>query len=142
MMFMPSLFGERLFDDFMDFPFNDFAAANTKLMKTDIRDTDGSYELDIDMPGFNKEDIRAELKDGYLTISAATDSSRDEKDTNGRYIRRERYSGSCSRSFYVGEAVTKEDIKAKFEDGILKLSVPKKELKPAVEESKYIAIEG
>lgn len=142
MMFMPSLFGERLFDDFMDFPFNDFAAANTKLMKTDIRDTDGSYELDIDMPGFKKEDIRAELKDGYLTISAATDNSRDEKDTNGRYIRRERYSGSCSRSFYVGEAVTKEDIKAKFEDGILKLSVPKKELKPAVEESKYIAIEG
>ena len=111
-------------------------------MKTDIKDMEGSYELDIDLPGFKKEDITAELKDGYLNISATSNSSKDEKDSDGKYIRRERYSGSCSRSFYVGEAVTKEDIKARFEDGILKLSVPKMENKPAVEEKKYISIEG
>lgn len=142
MMLMPSIFGERLFDDFMDFPFGNFNLPSNNMMKTDIRDMEGSYELDIDMPGFKKEDIKAELKDGYLNISASTNSSNDEKDSDGRYIRRERYSGSCSRSFYVGEGVKKEDIKARFEDGILKLSVPKMENKPAVEEKKYIAIEG
>ena len=93
-------------------------------------------------PFSKKEDVKAELKDGYLTIQATTDSSKDEKDSNGTYIRRERYTGSCSRSFYVGDAVTREDIKAKFEDGTLKMLVPKKEAKPAVEEKKYIAIEG
>lgn len=139
-MLLPSIFGERLFDDFMDFP---FSGMNTNsMMKTDIRDTDGSYELDIDMPGFKKEDIRAELKDGYLTISATTNKNSDEKDKDGKYIRRERYMGSCSRSFYVGDGVTQEDIKARFEDGILKLSVPKKERLPQAEEKKYIAIEG
>ena len=139
-MLMPSIFGENLFDDFMDFPFGG-KKINT-MMKTDIRDTDSTYELDIDMPGFKKEDIKAQLKDGYLTIQATTDSARDEKDSGGTYIRRERYSGSCSRSFYVGDAVTQEDIKAKFEDGTLKMVIPKKEAKPAVEEKKYIAIEG
>ena len=137
---MPSIFGENLFDDFMDFPFGG-KKFNT-MMKTDIRDTDGSYELDIDMPGFKKEDIKAQLKDGYLTISAATSANNDEQDKEGRYIRRERYAGSCSRSFYVGEGVKEEDIKAKFENGILKLSIPKVENKPQVEEKKYIAIEG
>lgn len=112
------------------------------MMKTDIRDTDSSYELDIDMPGFKKEDIKAQLKDGYLTISASTSSNNDEQDKDGRYIRRERYAGSCSRSFYVGEGVKEEDIRAKFENGILKLSIPKVENKPQVEEQKYIAIEG
>ena len=139
-MLMPSIFGENLFDDFMDFPFGGMKT-NT-MMKTDIRDMENSYELDIDMPGFKKEDIKAQLKDGYLTISASTNVNNEEKDKNGRYIRRERYAGSCSRSFYVGEAVKEEDIKAKFEDGILKLSVPKMDAKPQVEEKKYIAIEG
>ena len=139
-MLMPSIFGENLFDDFMDFPFGG-KKINT-MMKTDIRDTDSSYELDIDMPGFKKEDIKAQLKDGYLTISAATSANNDEQDKEGRYIRRERYAGSCSRSFYVGEDIKQDDIKAKFENGILKISVPKKEAQPKVEEDKHIAIEG
>ena len=139
-MLMPSIFGENLFDDFMDFPFGG-KKINT-MMKTDIRDTDSSYELDIDMPGFKKEDIKAQLKDGYLTISASTSANNDEQDKDGRYLRRERYEGSCSRSFYVGEGVKEEDIRAKFENGILKLSIPKVENKPQVEEQKYIAIEG
>ena len=109
-MLMPSIFGENLFDDFMDFPFGG-KKINT-MMKTDIRDTDSSYELDIDMPGFKKEDIKAQLKDGYLTISASTSANNDEQDKDGRYIRRERYAGSCSRSFYVGEGVKEEDIRA------------------------------
>ena len=96
----------------------------------------------MNMPGVRKEDVKGGTQDGYLTIQAITDSSRDEKDSNGTYIRRERYCGSCSRSFYVGDAVTQEDIKAKVEDGTLKMLVPKKEAKPAVEEKKYIAIEG
>ena len=94
------------------------------------------------MPGFAKEDIRAELKDGYLTVKAQSSQDRDEKDENGRYIRRERYSGSCQRSFFVGQEVTQEDIKARFENGILKLSVPKREALPKAEENRYIAIEG
>ena len=96
----------------------------------------------MNMPGVKKEDVKAELKNGYLTINAAANRNKDEKDSNGRYIRRERYSGSCSRSFYVGDQVTETDIRAKFEDGTLKLLVPKKEEKPAVEDKKYIAIEG
>lgn len=139
-MLMPSIFGENLFDDFMDFSFG--GKKVNAMMKTDIRDTDNSYELDIDMPGFKKEDIKAQLKDGYLTISAATSTNNDQQDKDGRYIRRERYAGSCSRSFYVGEAVKEEEIKAKFENGILKLSIPKVDAKPQVEEKKYIAIEG
>ena len=100
-------------------------------------------ELEIDLSGFKKEEVRAELKDGYLTVSAVKDLDEDEKDKEtGKYIRRERYSGSCSRSFYVGDAVTEEDIKAKFENGTLKMLVPKKEEQKAVENKKYIAIEG
>lgn len=140
-MLLPSIFGEDLFDDWMmDFPFR--GNRSTGLMKTDVKETDNSYELDMDMPGFEKEDIRAELKNGYLTVSASSHKNNDEKDNDGKYIRRERYSGSCSRSFYVGEDVKQEDIKAKFENGILKVSIPKKEEKPAVEENKHIAIEG
>ncbi len=144
-MLMPSIFGEDLFDDFMDaFPFGGYRNTSSygNLMKTDIRDTDQGYELDIDMPGFSKEDIKAELKDGYLTVKAQSSQNRDEKDENGRYIRRERYSGSCQRSFYVGEGITQEDIKARFENGILRLSVPKREALPKKEENRYIAIEG
>ena len=147
-MLMPSIFGESLIDSFFD----DFAAPAKKvmryntpannIMKTDIKDTKEGYELDIELPGYNKEDVSAELKDGYMTISASTKSDEGDKDENGKYIRRERYYGSCSRSFYVGEAITQDDIKARFENGILKLFVPKKEEKPAVEEKKYITIEG
>ena len=100
------------------------------------------YELDIDLPGYKKEDVQAELKDGYLVITAKADTNKDQKDKDGKYIRRERYSGTCSRSFYVGEAMEQSDIKAKFDNGILKIEVPKKDAKPAVEEKKYITIEG
>lgn len=139
-MLMPRIFGERTFDDFLDFPMRRFASDS--MMRTDVKEADGKYELAMDLPGFRKEDIKASLKDGYLTISAVTDRSDDKKDENGRYIRRERYSGSCSRSFYVGESVREEDIKAKFEDGTLTVLVPKEENEPKLEEDRYIAIEG
>ena len=139
-MLMPSIFGENFLDDFFAAPFGGYS--DSEIMKTDIEDKDGGYELTMNMPGYKKEDVKAELKDGYLTIHAESGSSNEEKDKDGKYIRRERYQGSCSRSFYVGDNVTEEDIKAKFEDGTLKLFVPKKEDKPAVEQNKYIAIEG
>ena len=144
-MLMPSIFGENLFDDFMMNPWrSDFftSSSGTKyMMNTDVKEKENSYELDIELPGFKKEDVRAELKDGYLTVSASRNGNNDEKDEKGSYIRRERYSGSCSRSFYVGEGVRQEDIHAKFEDGVLKLKVPKED-KKKIEEKKYIAIEG
>ncbi|SRR5699024_6116328 len=148
-MLMPSIFGENLFDDFMDFPFErEFfrgtpsrRTSSQSLMKTDVKELDGSYELDIDLPGYKKEDVSAKLENGYLTISASTNKNNDEKDKDGRYIRRERYTGQCSRSFYVGNQVTQDQIKAKFENGILKLSIPKVE-KQQVEQKKYISIEG
>ena len=149
-MLLPAIFGENLFDDFMNdnFERNFFGSRNPlygkhskNLMKTDVKETDNGYELDIDLPGFKKDEITAHLEDGYLTVSAAKGVDKDEKDKEGRYIRRERYSGSMTRSFYVGNAVTEQDIKAKYEDGILSLSIPKKDPK-AVEAKKYIAIEG
>ena len=150
-MMMPSIFGENLFDDFMNFPFErDFWGRRNPLygkneqniMKTDVRETDSSYELDIDLPGFKKDEVTAKLENGYLTISASKGLNKDEKDKeSGKYIRRERYAGAVSRSFYVGEHIRQEDIHAKFEDGILKLTVPKKDAKQ-VDEKKYISIEG
>ena len=148
-MLMPGIFGENLFDnDWMDFPFDrDFWGSRTpaktskSIMKTDIREHESGYELDIDLPGFKKDEIRAELENGYLTISATKGAGNDEQDQKGKYIRRERYTGTMQRSFYVGDDVTQEDIRAKFEDGILKLSIPKKDAK-AVETKKTIAIEG
>ena len=145
-MLMPSIFGESLFDDLFD----DFArpvkraaaTATPAVMRTDIKENEKGYELDIDLPAYKKEDVQAQLQNGYLTITAATNTSDEKQDDDGRYIRRERYYGACSRSFYVGEDIKQEDIKAKFEDGILKVAVPKKEAKPAVEENKYIKIEG
>ena len=150
-MLVPSIFGENLFDDFMDFPFDDdfwgrknplYGKNAKRMMKTDIRETEGSYELDVDLPGFKKDEIKASLENGYLTISAAKGLDKDEKDKDGKYIRQERYAGAMSRSFYVGDEVTQDEIKAKYEDGILKLSIPKKEKKPAVEQDNHIAIEG
>jgi HSP20 family molecular chaperone IbpA len=150
-MMMPSIFGENLFDDdWMDFPFaHDFWGGKNPLygkraknmMKTDIREHDDGYEIDIDLPGFKKDEINVELDDGYLTISAEKSLDKDEEKKHGRYIRRERYAGALQRSFYVGDALTQEDIKAKYEHGILKLSVPKKEAQ-AVESSSHIAIAG
>lgn len=146
-MLMPSLFRTNLFDDLFD----DFtketkrAAQNlvgvTGVMKTDIVEKEDHFELLVDLPGFNKEDVKVELKEGYLNIEAERNSSKDEKDEEGTFIRRERYTGTCSRSFYVGEELKQEDIKAKFENGILTLTVPKKDDEPEVEEPKYIVID-
>ena len=141
-MLMPSIFGENLFDDFFDYPFVKNEAESNGLMKTDVKDTEHGYEITMNLPGVKKEDVKAALKDGYLTISATSDSKKEEKNDKGQYISSESYTGSCSRSFYVGEDVQQEDIKAEFKHGILKLFVPKKEAKPAVEEKKHIAIEG
>ena len=142
-MLMPSIFGENLFDDdWFDFDRDFWGRKNAKnIMKTDIREHDTGYELDVDLPGFKKDEINIELENGYLTISAAKGLDKDEQDKKGKYIRKERYAGAMQRSFYVGDAVTEEDVKAKFEDGILKLSIPKKDAKE-VETKKTIAIEG
>ena len=154
-MLMPSMFGEDMFDDFMrDFPFFDENAGNKiekklygrhakNMMKTDIKELESGYELEMDLPGFTKDEITAELKDGYLTISASKGLDKDEQEKEtGKYIRRERYAGACQRSFYVGEDITEQDIKAEFKHGIRKLFVPKKEAQPKVENKKYVAIEG
>ena len=154
-MLMPSIFGEDLFDNFMkDFPFFDdntesnvekklYGRRGKNLMKTDIKETEGGYELEMDLPGFTKDEIKVSLENGYMTISAAKGLDKDEQDKkSGRYIRKERYAGSCERSFYIGDAVEQEDVQAEFKHGILKLFVPKKEAKAAVPERKFIAIEG
>ena len=152
-MMFPSVFGENLFDEWMDdFGFRDnfFSGKNPlygkhakNIMKTDVRETDKGYELDVDLPGFKKDEVHAALENGYLTISAEKGLDKDEKEKEtGRYIRRERYSGACSRSFYVGKEVHQDDIKAEFKHGILTLFVPKKEAKPAVEQKHSISIEG
>ena len=149
-MLMPSIFNTNVFDDFFEFPFYDDRAEKklyghhaANLMKTDIQEHDDGYTLEMDLPGFKKDEIQIELNNGYMTISAAKGLDEDEKDKkSGKYIRRERYTGSCQRSFYVGEDVTEEDIKAEFKHGILKLFVPKKEAKSAVEQKKYVSIEG
>ena len=148
---LPAIFNENLFDNFFDDDFtmpSVFGGMNDALygkhakniMKTDVRETDNTYELDIDLPGFKKEDVSLKLDSGYLTISAAKGLEKDEKEKkDGKYIRRERYEGQCSRSFYVGDGVQAKDVSAKFEDGILKVSVPK--TAPHVETNNVIAIE-
>ena len=147
-MMMHSIFGENLFDDFMD----DFAFPNvdkvlygkhaSNLMKTDVKETDSGYEVDIDLPGFKKDEIQMQLENGYLTVSAAKGLNKDEKNEDGRYVRRERYAGSVSRSFYVGENVTEKDIHPKYENGILSFKMPKDDKKAIEEKKHYIAIEG
>lgn len=146
---LPSIFGENLFDDFFSDPFGMmnvhghdplYGKHAKNLMKTDVRETENSYELDVDLPGFKKDEVKVELKDGYLTVSAAKGLDKDEQDKKGRYIRQERYAGTMSRSFYVGEGVKPEDLHAKYEDGILQVTVPK-EAPKAIPASTYIAIE-
>ena len=143
-MMMPSIFGNNFVDDVFDdmFPFaGNYTTANYDLMKTDVKDAGDHYELEMEMPGVEKENIKAELKDGYLTVSAETNTKKDEKAEDGKYIRRERYSGSCSRSFYVGEHVTAEQVHPKYENGILTFEIPKNK-EPIEEKEKFIAIEG
>ena len=150
-MMLPSIFGENLFDDWMDdFPVRGFLDGEhnplygkhgKNMMKTDVKELDKGYEVAVDLPGFKKDDLHVELTNGYLTISASKSLNKDEKDQEGKYIRQERYAGSCSRSFYVGEGVEEKDIHAKFEDGTLRLAIPKKDPK-AIESKKCIAIEG
>ena len=135
---LPSIFRDNLFDDMFDFDDFDkefnrmmrplYGKHAQNMMKTDVRETDNSYELDIDLPGFKKDEIKVELDNGYLSISAAKGLDKDEEKKDGKYIRRERYAGSMNRTFYVGSQLTQQDIQAKFEDGILKISVPKKDV--------------
>ena len=149
---LPSIFNDNLFDDFFNFPFYDDKAERRaekklyghhahNLMKTDIKEKKDGYELEMDLPGFKKDEISAKLDDGYLTISASKGLDKDEEDKKGNYIRRERYAGSTSRSFYVGNGVKNEDVHAKFENGVLRLSVPKKAAEE-IEANKYVSIEG
>ena len=135
------MFRRNVFDDFFDFPSMPRQQQAISVMKTDVREHENGYELDVDLPGIKKENVKVKLEDGYLTISASTAQNNDEKDKKGNYIRRERFSGSYSRSFYVGEEVKETDIKAKFDNGVLQLSIPKPEVLTKQPESKYIAIE-
>ena len=133
---LPSIFGENLFDEFFNRDLGLFPTWYSRdqlygkhaknLMKTDVRETENSYELDIDLPGFKKDEIHVDLKDGYLFIQASKSLDRNEQNQEGKYIRQERYSGACSRSFYVGD-IKPNEVSAKYEDGILKLSLPKQE---------------
>lgn len=150
-MMMPSIFRENLFDNFMeDFTFPSFPdidkalyGKNAKnLMKTDVKETENDFVVDIDLPGFKKEDIQMQLDNGYLTVSASKNINNDERNEAGNYVRRERYAGSMSRSFYVGSHVKEEDIHPRYENGILTFSLPKEEKKSIEEKKRYIAIEG
>ena len=148
-MLMPMRRNRNLLSELMSDPFDAFFDAATapvqampSLMRTDIKETDAGFELTIDLPGFKKDDVQAELKDGYLTIAAQTQSESEDKDEKGTYVRKERFSGKCSRTFYVGDDIEEDDIRAKFEDGVLKIAVPKKQEQPKLEEKKTIAIEG
>ena len=148
---LPMIFGENLFDDLFNDAFERsmwntdkalYGKRASQLMKTDVHETEEGYELNVDLPGFKKDEIQIELNNGYMTISAAKGLDEDEKDKkSGKYIRRERYAGACERSFYVGEGISQDDIKASFQHGILKLFIPK-EPEKSVEEKKYVAIEG
>ena len=147
---LPSIFGENLFDDWFDFPsFPEFRNIDRKLygrhaaheMKTDVREHEDHYEVDVDLPGFKKDEIRLELENGTLTVHAAKDLEKEKTDKAGKVIRQERFSGAMQRSFYVGEALAEEDIGAKFENGVLSLNIPKKDVKK-LPEKKVIQIEG
>ncbi|MDO4290731.1 MAG: Hsp20/alpha crystallin family protein [Eggerthellaceae bacterium] len=146
-MLVPTRSNRSLFDTLMTDPFEAFFDTPTRtttssLMRTDIRETADGFELVVELPGFKKENVTAELKDGYLSISAKTHSESEDKEEKGTWLRKERFSGTCNRSFYVGEDIAEEDIHAKFEDGLLKITVPKKQPQPKLEEKRTIAIEG
>ncbi|MBO4636267.1 MAG: Hsp20/alpha crystallin family protein [Clostridiales bacterium] len=148
-MLMSDIFGENLFDEFWGFPTRELSNLDKKIygknaarmMKTDVNETDTDYEMEMDLPGFKKDQISVKLEDGYMTISAAKGHDTEKKDRHGKIIRQERYTGAMQRSFYVGDAVKTEDVKARFEDGVLKLFIPKKELK-ALPANNTINIEG
>ena len=143
-MLLPSIFGESLLDDWMDFGNVErklYGRHAANVMKTDVHEHDEGYELDIDLPGFKKDEIKLSLDNGYLSVSAAKSLDKDKKNIKGKIILQERFAGSMQRSFYVGDTLTETDIKAKFEDGVLKLSIPKKEPEK-LPEAKTIAIEG
>lgn len=132
-----NLFDEMFNDPFFKHPFEN---SSTQIMKTDIHDKDGNYMIEMELPGYAKEDIKADLKDGYLTITASKNETKEEKDAKGNCIRKERYTGTCNRSFYVGDQVTQDDIRAAFKDGVLTLQVPKD--MPKIEDTpKLITIE-
>lgn len=151
-MLMPSVFGKDLFDDFFDFPFYDdkemdklekklYGHRSKDLMKTDVQETENGYVLEMDLPGFSKDEVKASLKDGYLTIKAEKGLDKDEKDEKtAKYIRRERYAGSCERSFYIGD-INEADIKGEFKHGILKLTIPKEQPKKEIDTTKYIELD-
>ena len=146
-MFVPSMFERSFADDLFDnmFSMPSFSWEKTPAsygMTADVKEYDDKYLLELEIPGYRKEDISAELKNGYLCITANHTEDKDEKDENGKYIRRERYTGTCQRSFYVGKQITEQDIRASFENGMLKLTIPMKEAQPAVPEKHLIAIEG
>ncbi len=152
-MLMPSIFGESLFDDWMDFPFDEmdrrmqhmnrrlYGRNANREMKTDIREHEDAYEIDMDLPGFKKDQVQLNLENGYLTVTAAKGFDNNKEDQKGRMIRQERYAGSMQRTFYVGTALTVEDVKARFEDGVLHLTLPKKDASK-IPEKKTICIEG
>ncbi len=150
-MLVPGILGKDMFDDFWGFPFYDnkdfkkmekklYGQRERSLMKTDVKEHKDSYEMEMDLPGFEKEQVKVSLENGYLTVSAAKEN--EQTNESGKYIRRERYAGACQRTFYVGDDVTQDDIHGEFKHGILKLSIPKKEHRPSVEEKKYITIDG
>ncbi|KMZ52655.1 Hsp20/alpha crystallin family protein [Dorea sp. D27] len=132
----------NLFDDMFKDPFfsRPFENSSSQIMKTDIHEKDGSYMIEMELPGYAKEDIKADLKDGYLTITANRDETKEEKDAKGNCLHKERYTGSCNRSFYVGDKVTQDDIRASFRDGVLLLQIPK-EVQKVEEQPKLITIE-
>ena len=156
MMMVPYMFNDDLMDDLFndnwerDFdramhsmqPRHMFGKRSANVMKTDVRETKDGYDVFVDLPGFKKEDVKLDLQNGYLTVSAHRNSSHEDKDDNGRWLRRERYAGSCSRSFYVGEDVKDSDIHASYKDGTLCLEMPKPEAQQQVETKHQIAIEG
>ncbi len=167
-MYMPSIFNNNVFDNFdnwMDFSFPNlnqrlYGASASQLMKTDVKENDKDYEVSIDLPGFKKDELQIELKDGYLTVSASkhVESKEPTKEANSsgdasakdeqaakkhvRYIRQERYSGNVSRSFYVGENLEEKDIHAKFENGTLTLTFPKEHERKVVDDRHLVSIEG
>lgn len=141
-MMLPSIFRNGFFNDFDDFMDWPTVSTDSTLMKSDVKDAGDHYELMMDLPGFSKDDVKLQLKNGILSFEATTSKNNDQKDENGKYLRRERFQGTCSRSFYVGKDVSEDDIKAKFDNGVLTVCVPKKEAKPEVEDSHLIQIEG